>query len=207
LFLTSEPERFGVINPEHVIQELRACNYPAINYLINQLPLLNRGYSLRQSLHALMQIYSIMNLRANHGMIYPDYYMNSIFGGTIPAIYYMYRPGQDQLRKISMQDAINEGLIDHPLNSYESAGIPNTSNWASHKLYHIVLANSTSFLDLDQETKAYLNDPIIYQELLHEYELINNTFNQLKRVLQTYGGLLTYRNYIAPDVIKEPGDE
>jgi hypothetical protein len=63
---------------------------------------------------------------------------------------------------------------------------PNTSNWVSHKLYDIVSANNTSFHDLNHETKADLNDPIIYQELLYEYELNKEAFNQFKRVIPTY---------------------
>lgn len=63
-FFTSEPDRFGVVNPRYLIQDLNsraqdterslydsstvsgAFTYPPIHYLINELPWLKRGYAL-----------------------------------------------------------------------------------------------------------------------------------------------------------------
>src|SRR4051794_30929657 len=89
-FLTSEPERFGVIDPEFVMSSLLAGDYPEIHYLINSLPLLKQGYALMQSLRLLFDIYSRINLQFGSNGIYPDTYMNEIFGGTIPVTYYKY---------------------------------------------------------------------------------------------------------------------
>ena len=202
MFLTSEPERFGVVNPEYVIQQLRANNYPEVKYLINELPLLNRGYALRTSISTLIQIYIRINLHVNLGIIDTDDYMNLIFGGEIPASYYRHQ-GDDRF-KIPMKEAVDQGLVDHPLNTYESLDILDNDTLPYYTIQRIIAVNTLSINGLDAETRAYLNDPAIQQQLERESEIIINARDKFGRMAPAPNQLEIYRNYIASEPIKLP---
>lgn len=108
MFLTSAPERFGVVNPEYVIRALNDGQSPLVHYLIDELPLLKQCYTLIDSLQNLMMLYLEINLEylwRTH-KIYLDHYMDEFFGGRISAPYYISRQG-----KIPMDDAVKRGLI------------------------------------------------------------------------------------------------
>jgi hypothetical protein len=202
LFLTSAPERFGIVNSKEVLDALNRGESPAINYLIDELPHLKKGYALKDSLRLLMNLYIDLNLKTIWGInkIAPDAYMNDFFGGTLPASYYIYT----QDTKISIVEALQQGLINHAPNTYKASKIPRTSSWPKRYIYRIIDVNTISSNDLDNETQRYLNSGIIQQELYLEYLMIKDSRDQFEDILHLPNELALYREYIAPIDIKEP---
>lgn len=143
-----------------------------------------------------------LNLKTIWGIdkISPDAYMNQIFGGTIPVSYYIYQRDE----KISLEDALKDELIDQIPNTYRACRIPRTRSWSDRYLHRLLDVNMLPFYRFDNETQRELGDPNIERELLREYYLIHNAKEEFEDILHTPGALQRYRDYIAPNPIKEP---
>lgn len=94
-----------------------------------------------------------------------------------------------------MDDALERGLIDHPLNTYEANGIFLIYIWSASKITNIIEVNTTLFRNVYDD---------IREELILESNLINVARNEFKRVITTPEELLIYQEYIAPEPVKEP---
>lgn len=116
-FLTADPEKFGPINP---LESFRT--QVAGDALISNLPIAYQGYLLRNTAALLFYIYSYSNnLRDQQDprFLRSDDLMNAAFGGDIPAAFYSFKNSNGKTVKIPMDQAVSQGLISSPLNTYE----------------------------------------------------------------------------------------
>lgn len=106
-FFTASPERFGT---------------KADDLLMNQLPMVQQRYLLRNSSMLLLYTYSYNNSLhdcTDRRFIYPDEIIMTAFGGNIPAAAYMYKDEQGKSHKVHMDSAVSQGLIPKPMNTFE----------------------------------------------------------------------------------------
>lgn len=80
----------------------------------------HQGYYLRMTATLLFSIYLAVNkLHVGRTTFRPDEKIMEAFGGTIPAGYYMTRDANRRLVKIPMEQAVEQGIIPAPFNTFQ----------------------------------------------------------------------------------------
>jgi hypothetical protein len=102
---------FGPLNPSEIINPTQHSLTP----LMDKLPNARNGLGFYGTMESLLWIYITNNSLKFEQIFTPDDIMKQCFGGEIPAqnIYI------DE-RDIKMSDALDEGLIDYPLNTFDT---------------------------------------------------------------------------------------
>lgn len=116
-FFNVRPEGFGPLDPEQAL----ATGQPGAA-LADSIPIVEQGYLLRNTCPMLFYIYAHTNQledRQNPQFTRSDDVMMAAFGGDIPAAFYKYRGTDGKLHKIRMDQAIQQGLITAPMNTYD----------------------------------------------------------------------------------------
>jgi hypothetical protein len=185
-FLTSEAYKFGVINPKSIINTFKTGELIPMDLLIDKCPLLKNGYALQDSIYILLNIYISINLKLVWGnrYLYGDYYMNSIFGGQIPALYYLRKMALGN-EKIFMDQAVQRGYIKQPINSYQ---VVNNINLSFHTIQNLIAYNIMPITN---------NNP----QLIYEHELIRQVWEQLQAISED--DMILYQEYLEPPIIKQ----
>lgn len=109
-FFNKDPGAFGPLDPISAVKGEQAIA------LMDSLPLLRQGYFLRNSGTILMQIYSrVNNLQdeENTTEMTSDNNMLDAFGGQIPATFFTYKDGVGNIKKITMKEAVDQGLASY----------------------------------------------------------------------------------------------
>ena len=120
LFFTSNPERFGSLEPAEFVQSGGVI--PPDQVLINNLPFVKDGYLLRNTSTMLFYIYAhVNNLQAEDNAQYArsDELMDALFGGEYPATNFSYKGQDGKIHKMLMTQAVETGLIPQPYNTYD----------------------------------------------------------------------------------------
>ena len=180
-FFSVAPERFGPLDPARNLQQL----------LMDSLPLARQGYLLWGSAINLLRIYANANQlirRERPYTIRSDELMNTAFNGNIPAAFYMYRDQNNARRKVPMEDAVEQGLIAGPMNTYQviSDLYPvgrlnargqdmgfNPQEFISYYVSNIVSANTSRADDIIND-RRYVD---ILAQILNESVIIENVLN------------------------------
>jgi hypothetical protein len=116
-FFTQNLAGFGSLHPITAVQTQQPGQA-----LMEVLPLVQRGFLLRNSCNMLFHIYAHQNnlLDAANGQIArSDAVMTNAFGGAIPASWYSYQEGGVN-KKILMQQAVASGTLPSALNTYQN---------------------------------------------------------------------------------------
>jgi len=116
-FFTAAPGNFGPLGPKEAV----ATQQPGA-LLMDSLPMASQGYLLRNTSTMLFYIYAHANqLQAEDNAQYArsDEVMMQAFGGDIPASWLSYRGVDTKPVKVSMTDAINQGIVQQPMNTYQ----------------------------------------------------------------------------------------
>lgn len=155
-FLTDAVEKFGTING------------PAAGpNLIEALAWGKNGYFIRYSLILILHIYATRNqLLDPHepNYVIPDAYMREYFGGNRSATFYRYRDNNEKIHRMLMGDAVNAGLVDRPLNTFEVIQrIQPDFNPARFHIYYFQNIIATNYLT-SKYLASHLNIPG-YQEI------------------------------------------
>lgn len=117
-FFTAAPGNFGPLGPK----EAAATQQPGAA-LMESLQMASQGYLLRNTSTMLFYIYAHANgLQAedNAQFARSDDIMMQAFGGQIPAAFLSYRGADGKPVKISMNEAVRQGIVQAPLNTYQA---------------------------------------------------------------------------------------
>lgn len=135
--------------------------------LIDNLIWGQNGYFYRFALTALIGIYALKNnLKDPHDPTYliPDAYMHEYFGGNRAATFYLYRNQNNEVQRMLMGDAVNAGLIERPLNTFEVIQrVRPDFNPARFQFYYLQNVAAVNYLTLPY-LEQHLNFPG-YQEI------------------------------------------
>lgn len=139
-------------------------NNTSIN-LIDLFPMMKQGYALNSSLLSLFSLYINFNELIQGQQVISDELMNVAFNSNIPSCFYY------QEKMIPMKDAVEQELIDAPLNTFQviQSKVPrfNPKRFQSQFLRTIQILNCFLF--------EGVNDPqntLFLQNLLKEYNLL-----------------------------------
>lgn len=167
--------------------------------LMNTLPLARQGYLLRNTLTTLFYLYLHMNgLDTENNKIRSDNFMLDVFG-RMPANFYQYRDPNGQITKISMDQAINQGLVTAPMSSYQVLAqlyppgyrINNKrddsfrqESFSSHYIQNIINMNYWTIPGLMgnpaySQIVANLNDSNIQEQLKQEHNIVKSILQQI----------------------------
>lgn len=116
-FFNAAPGNFGPLDPAAAVR-----TGVAGQGLMDQLPMAKQGYLLRNTSTMLFYIYAhAQQLQAadNAQFAKSDAVMTEAFGGQIPAAFYSYPIGDDKAAKVTMTEAVAQGLIPAPMNTYQ----------------------------------------------------------------------------------------
>jgi hypothetical protein len=146
--------------------------------LMDYFPLFKQGYTTSPTLTVLFTLYNQMhNLDdisdlENIEFIFPDALYDEAFGSSISAAYYLYNDDQGIARKISMVDAVNDGILTKYLNSYEVMAGINLAFDPTHighlDIRNIGDVNSQTETELP-ELNSILQDSRVVDALIDEY--------------------------------------
>lgn len=129
--------------------------------ILDYCPMLKQGHALSTTSVAVFALYSRINGLMRGRYVVPDAIMVEAFGGTIPAYYYM-----DAARKIPMEQALSDGLIDTPLNTFQAIQIRspqfNPNSFGFYFYQNMITLNSFNYVDAENGG----------DELLHNQELV-----------------------------------
>jgi len=117
-FFTAAPGNFG---PLHPIQATQTGQPGAA--LMDSLQMVRQGYLLRNTATMLFFIYAHANqLQAEDNAQYSkaDQVMMTAFGGQIPAAFYSYMGADGKVVKVPMNQAVSQGLITAPVNTFQA---------------------------------------------------------------------------------------
>jgi hypothetical protein len=124
-FFTAAPGNFGPLHPVQAVQTQQAGEA-----LMTSLPMVSQGYLLRNTSTMLFYIYAHayvdpqtgqQGLQAtdNAQFARSDEVMMAAFGGQIPASFYAFRGQDGKPAKVPMSQAVAQGMVERPLNTYE----------------------------------------------------------------------------------------
>lgn len=188
---------FGYVDPRNANSGL----------LMDQLPMVKQGYLLRNTVTLLFYIYAharALQKAENAQFAQSDDLMNQVFGGTIPAAYYSWKvnTGKTKVKKVKaldgtvseitvpaldgrkmpMDDAVAQGAIAAPLNTYDVIRVSypdfNPAEFNTYFYQNIAAANYYSRTALAanprfaQVAEALARDDI-RQAMLAEHNLIH----------------------------------
>lgn len=123
-FFTRRPDGFGPIGPKAALvaqqqgQEAGQAGQP----LMGSLAMVQQGYLLRNTSTMLFYIYAHANqlqLADNAQFARSDDVMMGAFGGQIAASFFSYKTADGKTAKVSMAQAVQQGLIGGPMNTYD----------------------------------------------------------------------------------------
>ena len=192
-FFSRDPKRFGSVDV--------AGGTNTGGNIMDQLPLAKAGYLLRNTITMLFYIYAHNNNLQdpeNAQIAKSDDYMTAAFGGNIAATFYSSRGSDGKISKIPMDQAVRDGLIDGPWNTYEvisdlyPAGTRNKKGqdvafnkdrFNTYYYQNIAAANYYSKTAMVEAVKnnvpenigteaQYLADPANRQAMLREHTLV-----------------------------------
>jgi len=141
--------------------------------LLDFFPMLKKGYCQRNMLITLMFSYCKINGLIVENFYKPDELINKAFNSDIPA---HFMPG----RKL-MTEAVNEGIVDHPLNTFDVIKL-NKSDF-NHELfrnYYFQTINSLNFDVKDPELIEFVKDKDFTDKLINESKLFNELSKTIK---------------------------
>jgi len=178
----SDQTYFGSATPAQDIQMGRT-GQP----LMDRLPYLKRGYFLKNSGTELFIIYIDVHGLPNDYNIRADDAMMKAFGGDIPAAYYSRVP-----TPITMNKAVADGLIDRPLNTYDTIRLKlpefNPTKFLALNNVTVIKLNSYSVDDIIRDVPensnviAALNNIDVRAAMIAEYDLIRNIRQEVRQI-------------------------
>lgn len=189
-FVNSDPGAFGPLDP------ITALQGGPVEALMDSLPLLRQGYSLRNSITMLMYIYTHTNQLQDPDdgtFIHPDSNMNEAFGGQIPATFFTYRDETGRLTKISVDEATRRGLLSYPLNTYEIIALShpdfNHNRFKSFYFQNIAALNYYSPNNLADDPSLQpvfdaINSDEVRNQLLIEHEILKQVSKKWQQLLE-----------------------
>lgn len=191
-FFTAAPGNFGPLNPVQAAQTQQAGAA-----LMDSLPRAQQGYLLRNTSTMLFYIYAHANQlqdAENAQFARSDAIMNESFGGAIPAAFYSVRGGDGKTVKVSMDEAVRQGAIQAPLNTYQVIQVThpefNPQRFNTYFFQNIAAANYYSRNALAAEQgglaaqAAVLNQPDIRQAMLNEHNIVKQVSAQWHDLLE-----------------------
>jgi hypothetical protein len=195
--LLNHSDYFGPQNPYEIINP---DNF-YLDSLIDSLPYVRDGLMLRSTINKLLRIYAKNNSLMSNDLITPDSIMKQCFGGNIPAQYYMDRIGNKTL----MTTAIENGLIDHELNTFDMMTliIPNRFTQERFNIYFI-----QNIITLNSDRVDVI--PHVLNQLHHEHEIVSDTLNRWDELLHQKPNFnseqkILFNDYMSKELdIKEP---
>jgi len=147
-FFTAAPEKFGPLHPLEA-----AITQVAGEALMTQLRYVSEGYLLRNTITMLFYIYAHNNNLQdpqNAQFARSDDVMTAAFGGEVPATFYVYRGNDGKKVKIPMEQAVSEGLVTAPMNTYQVVQLSHPDfNPARFNTYHYQGIASVNYYSKD----------------------------------------------------------
>ena len=190
-FVNAQPENFGPIDPVNAL----ATQQPR-TALMDSLPLIRQGYSLRNSITMLFYIYVYVNQLQNPQnaqLTRSDQVMRAAFDGQIPASFYSYRDENGRSTKITMNQAVTQGLISGPMNTYDviRQTYPDfrSASFNTYYFQNIASLNYYSRANLLadpvlQPAAAFFDDPNIQAAMVREHQTIKDVIARWQEVLE-----------------------
>ena len=157
--------------------------------IIDELPYLSAGHMDFTELMTLFRFYAYYNNLYTNNRVIPDDFINYCFGGPYPAFYYVIMNREGRIEKLEMTTALELGLIDRPLNTYEM--LPALVNEFTGEfldiatMTQIIKLNSVE-QDIDENTAGGISADIT--KLINARKNIRNfTINSNTQIPDGYG--------------------
>jgi hypothetical protein len=174
-------DHFGPRNPRDIIQP----NHH-LDLLMNSLPHARNGVMFRSTMDLLFVTYIKNNsLTMSRNKFRSDLLLNQCFDEEIPALKTLifhrgiqFQTPANNKESISMIDALNLGLIDHPLNTFEVL----KQNLSDFDPDNMGTATMMSMVRLNSH-RVNLS-PNIIEELRNEYHIVRETVIQWNQLLR-----------------------
>jgi len=197
-FFNEDYKRFGYIEPFNKNS----------GYLMDRLPMLRQGFFYKITISIILPIYfkanniEIKNTDSEQSMVPNDPYFKKFFCGKMPAVFFFHKnhssdKDNKKREKLFMEQAIEEGLVNKPLNTLDVIKKCNEPNKRCYPLSFnndIGTANNYSFEDLDNldeennyERKVISNlkkskNPEIQEKIHEEYQILKEVSTSYKNL-------------------------
>jgi hypothetical protein len=178
-------DHFGPRNPRDIIQPTHH-----LDLLMNSLPHARNGMMLRLTMNALFVTYIKNNSLTTSGRKFKsDLILNQCFDGEIPALktlrltqgvhneIHPQNPANNR-ELISIEDALNRGLISHSLNTFDVL----RQDMKHFDPDHIGTASMMLMVRLNSHRVNL--DPHIIEEIRNEYFIVRDTLTQWTQLLR-----------------------
>lgn len=163
--------------------------------LLDSLQVAQQGYMLRSTATELIWLYIVANglQNLNNGTVGYDTNFTHCFGDLIPAVYYAYRDANGRTERMIMTDALAQGLITAPMNTYQvlrnihpELDIDAISPFYFHS---IVSFNVQSAKQLEGQPEfapviAALGDAAVRQAMLQDYHIVKQALAEWKEIFK-----------------------
>ena len=144
--------------------------------LMDLFPMAKQGYATRNLITVLFFMYARFNSLLIGDTYKPDRLIMECFGGNIPALFFVYKE-QGKLKKVLMDEAINTGLINGPMNTFEVLELTypdfDRSQFVGHFVQNIGMCNYISLREIPG-SEAFSNDPQFIETLNEEHYIMKN---------------------------------
>lgn len=199
-FFTAAPQNFGPLHPIEAVRTQQAGQA-----LMDNLPMVREGFLLRNTSTMLFYIYAHayvdpetgeqgLQAKDNAQFARSDDVMMTAFGGNIPAAFYAFRGQDGKPAKITMAQAIQQGVVQAPgLNTYQVIQVTrpdfNPNRFNTYFYQNIAAANyySKAALAADPtlvEVAEGLQRPDIRQAMLNEHNLVKTVSAEWHELLE-----------------------
>ena len=187
--------------------------------IMDYFPILKNGYSLRSSIiyafYQYIRKYDLQQtvratirgqVRNIPGIIPNQLFMES-FNSEIPADFYIYKDTNDKKVRVLMNLAVEEGLIQEPLNTFEmiQQNYPefNINGFPSHYIQTISSPNFYTKRNLENSPITQdLEDPQIIKRMIHEYSLLQDLSKVENSMLNNQGRRNQHTRFEIDDYFK-----
>ena len=151
--------------------------------LLDLFPMAKNGYALRDLFAELFYLYAYVNSPISTSMYKSDNLIMESMGGNIPSLYYQH-VGNNNRENILMNEAINAGLIDRPMNTFEVIELThpqfNRSLFESYFSLNMSAVNSIPLKEIPG-SELFSSDPEFTKTLLKENALMRDISELLRR--------------------------
>lgn len=190
-FFNAAPGNFGPLNPLEAAQ-----TQVAGAALMDQLVMAKQGYLLRNTSTMLFYIYAhAQQLQAedNAQFTRADEVMIEAFGGDIPAAFYSYKGADGKTVKVTMNEAINRGVLVDPINTFQAIQQVhpdfNPARFNTYFFQNIAASNYYSRAALLDDTNLVaaaeaLEQADVRQAMLDEHTVVKQVSAQWKELLE-----------------------
>jgi hypothetical protein len=141
--------------------------------LLDYFPMLKQGYAISGTIMQLMNKYVRVHNLIRHNVISLDELISASFNGQISAYYY------NAERMITMEDAVNQGLVQYYMNSFQLLGLTDlihTTRKSIPTYYFTELIPRPNYIFLENisELKGYIKDKEFMSTLDDELKIIKD---------------------------------